>query len=314
MDGVEAEASKYLGQDMMWPFDISIIIVNYNARELLRRCLKSVIDGNSKKSIEIMVIDNASKDGSSSMIKADFPGVKLIPNQDNLGFAGGANQGIRASQGRNILLLNPDTLVRTDEIDKMVDFVEENGKIGICGPRMTDPKDNLQYSCRRFPTYLTSISSRQSLLFKFFPKNPLSREYLLTQKHHRQEMEVDWVSGSALLARKDMLDEIGLLDENFFMYAEDVDLCLRAKKSGWKVFYYPGACVVHLVGASTSREKSKMIIQHHRSMYRFYRKHYSPKPIFATLVLWGIFFRMGMSLLGLLAKSLVLADPKEGKA
>ncbi|MCJ7508785.1 MAG: glycosyltransferase, partial [candidate division Zixibacteria bacterium] len=129
--------------------------------------------------------------------------------------------------------------------------------------------------------------------------------------NHREEMEVDWVSGSALLARKDMLDQIRNLDENFFMYVEDVDLCYRAKKSGWKVFYYPHTEVKHLIGASTNQEKSKMIIQHHKSMYHFYQKHYSAKVILSILVLWGIFLRMGIVLLSQLIKSVVQTNSKK---
>lgn len=311
---MEVKILKRFRQDMTLSFDISVIIVNYNARNLLRRCLKSILNDDSTKKTEVVVVDNASGDGSREMIERDFPGVKLIPNKSNLGFARGANQGIRTSQGRYILLLNPDALIRTSETDKMIDFMDENKEIGICGPKMTNTEGNLQYSCRNFPTYFTSISSSQSLLFRFFPKNRLSGKYLLIQKDHQQGMEVDWVSGSALFARRNMLDKIGSLDEDFFMYVEDVDLCFRAKKGGWKVFYYPQACVQHLIGACTNRERFRMIIQHHRSMYRFYQKHYSQRLHLSALVLWGVFLRMGVVLLGQLIESLILVGPKEEKA
>lgn len=308
---MEIETSGYLGQNMTSPFDLSIIIVNYNVKKLLYECLSSIFRTNSKKKVEVIVVDNASRDKSAEMVEKDFPQVTLIQNRKNLGFARGANQGIKISRGRYIFLLNPDTLITTGELDKMIDFMEENKEVGICGPKMVDSQGNLHHSCRRFPNYLTSISSSQSLLFKLFPGNPLSQEYLLTEKNHREEMEVDWVSGSALLARKDMLDQIGNLDENFFMYVEDVDLCYRAKKGGWKVFYYPHTEIRHLIGASTNQEKSKMIIQHHKSMYHFYQKHYSPKTILSILVLWGIFFRMGIVLLSQLIKSVVQTNSKK---
>jgi GT2 family glycosyltransferase len=313
MDGMEVEASEYSGQDMTLSFDLSIIIVNYNVNKLLFKCLSSIFRTNSKKKMEVIVVDNASRDKSTETVKEDFPQVKLIQNRKNLGFARGANQGIKASRGRYIFFLNPDALIATGELDKMIDFMEENKEVGICGPRTLDPQRNIQYSCRRFPNYLTSISSSQSLLFKLFPRNPLSQEYLLTEKSHREEMEVDWVSGSALLARKDMLDQIGNLDENFFIYVEDVDLCYRAKKGGWKVFYYPYAEIRHLIGASTNQERSKMIIQHHKSMYHFYQKHYSAKAILSILVLWGIFLRMGIVLLSQLVELILQTNSKKEK-
>lgn len=295
---------------MTTSFDLSIIIVNYNVSKFLHKCLKSIFKAQSKKRIEVMVVDNASVDKSPEMVKRDFPQVKLLCNKRNLGFAKGANQGIKISQGEYIFLLNPDTSVRTDKLDKMIDFMDKNKEVGVCGPKMTDTRGNVQYSCRRFPNYLTSISSSQSLLFKLFPGNPLSQKYLLTQKDTHQATEVDWVSGSALLARKDVLDGVGLLDENFFMYVEDVDLCYKVKRDGFKVIYYPLFEVEHLIGASTNQAKAKMIIQHHKSMYSFYEKHYSPKFVLSTLVLWGVFLRMGVVLLGWMIRLIVQIGPK----
>ena len=305
---MEAEDFKSLRQDMSAPFELSVIIVNYNAKGLLHKCLKAIFEDKSRKQVEVFLIDNASFDKSAEMVKENFPQVKMVANQKNLGFARGANQGIKLSQGKYVFLLNPDAYVKADQMDKMIDFMEENKEIGVCGPMMTDEQGNLQYSCRRFPSYLTSICSSQSLLFRCFPRNPLSRNYLLTKDSHREQMEVDWVSGSALLARKDVLDKIGGLDEKFFMYVEDVDLCYRVKKAGWKVFYFPNAKVQHLIGSSTKKEKPKMIIQHHKSIYYFYQKHYVPNFILSIAVLWGVFLRMGIALLGYTIKSSIKAN------
>jgi len=305
MGGMEAEDPKSLGQDMSASFDLSVIIVNYNVKELLYRCLKTILEDQSQRKIEVVVIDNASSDGSTEMVKDNFPKVKVVVNSRNLGFAKGANQGIKQSQGKYIFLLNPDASIKIDQLDKMIDLMEENREIAICGPKITDDQGNLQYSCRRFPSYLTSISSSQSLLFKLFPGNPLSGNYLLTEDGHEKQTEVDWVSGSGLLARRDILDRIGGLDERFFMYVEDVDLCYRAKKDGGKVFYFPGVKMRHLIGGSTRKEKGEMIVQHHKSMYLFYEKYYAPRSILSVAVLWGIFLRMGVALSGYVLKSAV---------
>lgn len=305
---MEAEDFKSLRQDMSAPFDLSVIIVNYNVKGLLHKCLKAIFEDKSRRRIEVLLIDNASSDKSVEMVKENFPQVKMVVNQRNLGFARGANQGIRQSQGGYVFLLNPDASVKADQLDKMIDFMEENKEIAVCGPMMTDEQGSLQYSCRRFPSYLTSISSSQSLLFRCFPGNPLSCNYLLTKDSHQEQMEVDWVSGSALLAKKDVLDKIGGLDEKFFMYVEDVDLCYRVKKDGWKVFYFPNAKVQHLIGSSTKKEKPKMIIQHHKSIYYFYQKHYALNFILSIAVLWGVFLRMGVALSGYAIKSSIKAN------
>lgn len=306
---MEIEALEFIGTNMRYEeslsgnissrprqmedeLDLSIIIVNYRAKEFLKECLHSIYSSKTNLRQEIWLIDNSSKDDTSSWARKNFPEVKLIENEWNLGFSKATNQGIRKSKGRYLLLLNPDTKISGGRLDEMLKFMDENQNTGICGPKMIDEKGNLLYSCRAFPTYFTSISSSQSLLNRFFPQNPLSKRYLLKDLDRTEIREVDWVSGSCLFTRKKMLQEIGLLDENFFMFCEDVDLCLRAKKSGWKVFYYPFLIVNHRIGSSTSLNPLRAKLEHHRSMYYFFEKHYRPNLFFKFLIYSGLLFRL----------------------
>jgi GT2 family glycosyltransferase len=205
--------------------DLSVIIVSYNVKDLLKKCLESIFSFQKDLSFEVVVIDNDSEDQSTKMLRDEFPQVKLMENRRNLGFSGACNQGIRRSRGRYVLLLNPD-------------------------PRMMDPQGRVLFSCRSFPSYLTAISSGQSLLNRLLPHNPLSRRYLLKDLNRSEKKEVDWVSGSCLLTRRELFERIGLLDELFFMYVEDVDFCYRARQMGFGVYYFPSVAVIHhIVGA-----------------------------------------------------------------
>jgi hypothetical protein len=271
---------------------LSIVIVNYNVKNLLKKCLESIFKYHKEIEFEVTVVDNNSNDHSQEMLKTDFPQVQLIENKRNLGFSQACNQGIKESYGKYILLLNPDTELTPGGFKKMMDFMDLKPEVGICGPRMMDQKGNLQFSCRSFPSYLTAISSSQSILNRILPDNFLSKKYLLKEKNHSQTMEVDWVSGSCLLAKREMLEKVGLLDERFYMYVEDVDLCYRAKKSGFSVFYFPFVVVIHYIGKSTQKKKFNMLLEHHRSMYYFYRKHYNPNAFLKSIVFLSVWIRL----------------------
>jgi len=272
--------------------ELSIVIVNYRVKDLLRKCLNSISRSKDNFNGEIIVIDNDSQDGSVEFLKRDFPEVELIDNPQNRGFSFACNQGIRRSSGRYVLLLNPDTTVPETGLKKLIDFFDSTPEVGICGPRMIDARGDLLYSCRSFPSFLTSISSSWSILERFFPRNPLSRQYLLKDLNHSQVQEVDWVSGSCLLARKKMLDQIGLLDADFFIYAEDVDLCYRAQKAGWRVIYFPRVTFVHQVGQSTSQDRLKSQLQHHKSMWIYFKKHFHPNVFQKSIIFFGILARL----------------------
>jgi GT2 family glycosyltransferase len=271
---------------------LSVVIVNYNVKNLLKKCLESIFKYQKDIEFEVIVIDNSSKDHSQEMLQRDFPQIKLIENKRNLGFSRACNQGIKESQGGYILLLNPDTELTPGGFKKMMDFMDSKPGIGICGPKMMDQKGNIQFSCRSFPSYLTAISSSQSILNRIFPDNFLCQKYLLKEQDRSQIQEVDWVSGSCLLAKREMLEKVGLLDERFYMYVEDVDLCFRAKKSGFSVFYFPPVVVVHHIGKSTQKRKFTMLLEHHRSMYYFYCKHYNPNVFLKGIVFLSIWMRL----------------------
>ena len=273
---------------------LSIVIVNYNVKNLLKKCLESIFEYEKDTEFEVIVVDNNSNDHSQGMLKRDFPQVKLIENKRNSGFSKGCNQGIKESQGRYILLLNPDTELTPGGFKKMINFMNSKPEKGICGPKMTDQEGNLQFSCRSFPSYLTAISSSQSFLNRILPENLLSQKYLLKNQNHSQISEVDWISGSCLLAKREMLGKVGLLDERFYMYVEDVDLCYRAKMAGFSVFYFPMVVVIHHIGKSTQKKKLDMLVEHHRSMYYFYRKHQNTNVFLRGIVFFSIWLRLGL--------------------
>jgi len=276
--------------------DLSITIVNYNSGDLLEQCLNSVWGEGSEIEFETFVVDNASSDDSWGRIRETFPQVNLIRNEDNRGFARANNQAVRRSRGRYLLLLNPDTILRAKALERMVQFMDKYPRAGAVGAKLLDPEGTIQLSCRSFPSYRTAVFNRYSLLTKLLPGNKFSREYLMADWDHSVAREVDWVSGACLMMRREALDEIGLLDERFFMYAEDVDWCYRAKQKGWKVYFVPQAEVVHYIGQSSRKASRKAIIERHRSIYRFYRKHYRGNLLLNGLTAGAITIRAGFLL------------------
>ncbi len=271
--------------------DLSVVIVNWNTCEELKGCLESAL-AEDPGSAEIIVVDNASTDGSVEMLHGEFPNVRLIRNTENLGFARASNQGIKASNGRYVLLLNPDCIVHQGAFTELVRFGDANPDVGIFGLRILNPNGSVFESCRRFPTLAAGIF-RNAILARLFPNNPYTREYLISDWDHDAPREVDWVSGAALVMRREMLDDIGLLDERFFMYCEDVDIAYRAKQKGWRVMYCPTATVMHLRARSSDQNPVRMIVAFHRSMYAFFKKHYSEKSSILTraIVPLGLIFR-----------------------
>ncbi len=279
--------------------DLSIIIVNYNSKNYLVDCLQSIERQTSGVSIEVWVVDNNSKDGSPEEVRKSFPKVRLIQNPDNPGFSTSLNKALSKMEGRYALLLNPDTLILESAIDRMFQFMENNSKVGILGPKVYDnrEKTSLQHSCRSFPSLHNVLFHRYSLLTKLFPGNPWSRKYLLSDWDHQSTREVDWLSGCCMMLRKQVIEEIGYFDEAFFMFSEDVDYCYRTGKAGWKVFYFPEAEVVHFIGASKGKVKPRIIIERHKSIRHYLRKHCIKNPFLAILIDLVIFLRGGGMLL-----------------
>ena len=252
--------------------DLSISIVNWNTKDILRNCLMSIYKSTHKISYEIFVVDNASSDGSPEMVEKRFPQVKLIRNKENLGFARANNQAIKLSNGRYILLLNSDTIVLDGALDKMVEFMNDRPDAGAAGCRLLNPDGSLQKSIRNFPSLINAYWTN-SLLRRLFPKAQIT-ELVTSPKLYLTIREVDSVMGAFLILRSTVVELAGSLDEEFFMYREEIDLCYRIRKTGWKVYFCPLAEIIHLGGASSERVKSESIIRMARSNYRFYKKHY----------------------------------------
>jgi GT2 family glycosyltransferase len=254
---------------------LSIIIISYNTRDELARCVNSIFENTHEISFEVIVVDNNSQDGSPDMIEKEHPEIRLIKNQDNFGFARANNQAIDISQGHYIFMLNSDTLVPPLSISRMVNFLDGNSNAGVVGAKMLNPDYTLQRTARRFPTPMAFFFGRKTLLTKIFPKNKYSRKYLMLETDYCEEpYEVDWVSGGALMVKKEAINQVGVLDEIFFMYWEDAEFCFRMKEWGWKVFCLPSAPIIHYEGRSSNNEKLKLIMYFNKGAYLFYRKHY----------------------------------------
>jgi len=260
--------------------DLSILILNYNTREHLRACLASLqAEGSTSLSdgpiqTEVIVIDNASSDGSAEMVTAEFPGVSLIRAPRNGGFAYGNNLGLMRSRGAAILLLNPDTLMPVGGIAGLLDCLAAHPEAGIVGPRLLRPDGSMHLACRRsFPTPSIAFY-RISGLSQLFPRSPRFGRYNLTFVDPGIAIDVDSVCGACLLLRRGVLERVGALDERFFMYGEDLDWCLRTREAGWSVRYEPGVVVQHQHGAASRKRALRTTYHFFQAMDLFYRKHY----------------------------------------
>ncbi len=249
--------------------DLSIVILNWNVRDLLERCLASL--RSNHYALEIIVVDNASHDDSVAMVRAKYPQALLIVNAENRGFTGGNNQGIEASCGRYVLVLNPDTEVLGDALDRMVCYLDDHPDVGALGPQLLNPDRSIQSSRRRFPTLITGFFE-STWLQGIAPKSILTQYYLDdVAPDHTQE--VDWLNGACTIFRRAALDEVGLYDaQNFFMYSDELDLCRRVKEAGWKIVYLPEAQVVHYVGKSSEQAVAARHIYFQTSKVHYYRK------------------------------------------
>ena len=277
--------------------DISVIIVSYNVKEFLQQALFSLKKSLEGIDSEIIIVDNASIDGSRKIIKNDFPEIELIENQENVGFAKACNQGIEVSEGEYILLLNPDTLLQEDTISKMIAFFENHPEAGAAGCKILNADGTLQKACRRsFPTPSVAIPKMLGLS-RMFPNNKLFAKYNLTYKDPDEMSEVDAVSGSFLMFRRVIVDEIGWMDEDFFMYGEDLDYCYRIKQAGWKIYYVPDTQIVHYKGESAKLASYDNLIVFYKAMDIFVNKHFST----GIYLFIDIFLKLGIFLRGVVS-------------
>jgi GT2 family glycosyltransferase len=251
---------------------LSIIIVNWNVRELLHRCLTSLATCDLQLATEVIVVDNASSDGSTEIVRREFPAVHVTANDTNLGFTVANNQGIRHSRGRYALLLNPDTVVVGDALTAMVAYLDTHPKVAALGPKLLNPDGSVQSSRRRFPTLATGLLE-STVLQRWFPRSGVLSRYYVLDHSDDDTQEVDWVVGAAMAMRREAIDQVGLLDEEFFMYSEELDWCYRAKAAGWKVVYLPTAQIVHYGAQSSEQVKAAQHVHFQTSKVRFFRKH-----------------------------------------
>lgn len=283
--------------------DLAIVIVSYNVRDLLRDCLASILASRLEGSGAIYVVDNGSRDGSAPMVRAEFPDVCVIEQATNSGYPAANNVGLRAAGfggnafPRYALLLNPDTVLGPTVLAGLIAFMEARPDAGAVGPKLVRPDGSLDKACRRSFPSPESAFYKLSGLSRLFPRHPRLGRYNLEYLDPDQVAEVDSLAGSCMLIRGQVLDAIGLLDERFFMYGEDIDLCFRIKEHGWKVYYDPLETVLHYKGASSRQRSMGATVDFYRAMALFHDKHYRARTFF--LLNWLI--HLGIVGLGALA-------------
>lgn len=278
--------------------DISVIIVNYNVKYFLEQCLHSVYKSSAGLNCEIIIVDNNSVDGSCQMIRDKFPGVKLIDNKKNLGFSTANNQGIRIAKGKFILVLNPDTILQEDTLNKCFAFMEAHPEAGSMGVKMIDGKGNfLPESKRSLPTPMVAFFKIFGLS-AMFPRSKIFGKYHLGYLDKEQTHSIEILPGAFMFIRKTVLDEVGLLDENFFMYGEDIDLSYRIIKAGYKNYYFPHTTIIHYKGESTKKGSINYVIVFYRAMIIFANKHFSLKNarLFSFFIHVAIYLRAIISI------------------
>ncbi len=235
---------------------LSVIIVNYKTPSLLRQCIKSIQKNPPSHDYDIIVVDNNSEDETIDMIEEEFPQVIVIANDENLGFPKAVNQGIRKSQSDYILLLNPDITVLKDSLNQMLEYMDKNESIAASGAQLINPNGSIQYSCFKWYTSPRVVLYRRTPFGKLTGKQKLIDDFLMKDWDHRESREVAWILGSCMMVRRKAIDHVGLMDERFFMYMEDVDWCRRFWQKGWKVYYYPHVQMVHYYARASAKESS----------------------------------------------------------
>lgn len=286
--------------------DLSIITVSWNVRELLRECLNSVdrcrpqhscAGGNpshQELNLEMIVVDGGSNDGSPDMVREEFPWVKLIVSAENLGFPRGNNIGLNFAHGRNILLLNPDTIILEDTLSQMVNYVDHDMSIGGLGAQLLNPDLTVQSSRRRFPTFWTAIF--ESTWLKTIAPPSIMQSYYAQDLPDNEINDVDWVTGACLMVPKRVVNDVGLMDEAYFMYSEELDWCRRIKEAGWRIVYFPKARIIHYIGKSSEQAVTARHINFQRAKLRYFRKYHGRLTVnlLRIFLLFNYMWQMGV--------------------
>ncbi len=252
--------------------DVSVIIITYNSSDVIRPCLDALAAQRFDGACEVIVVDNASVDGTPDVVRREYPDVRLLAQTDNLGYSRGVNAGIRAARGRYFFILNPDTVVRPDAVQRLFDYAEAHPEAGIVGPRLEFHDGSVQYSCRRFYT-LRVLLLRRTPLGRLFPRSRAVREHLMEDFDHASTRPVDWILGAAMFVRRDAVERVGAMDERFFLYFEDVDWCYRMHQAGLRVVYHADAVVTHgYRRESAQRVLNRSFVAHLVSLFRYWEK------------------------------------------
>jgi GT2 family glycosyltransferase len=269
--------------------DLSIIIVNWNTEEYLLRCLNSIFEMGQRMDWEVVVVDNGSQDGSGEEVKKTFPFVHLVQNEKNIGFAKAANQGLQRASGRYVLLLNPDTQIKNGAIERLLSFMDSHLEAGVAGAQLLNSDGSKQNSIASYPSLATELLNK-SLLRWLFPKAFPGKE-----RDYSEAIEVDSVIGACMMVKEDALDQVGLLDEDYFLFLEETDWCYRMKRAGWKVYHVPQAEVYHFQGKSAETVKKKARVEFYRSRYHFFKKNRGSFQRIILLV--GLMIKLGVELI-----------------
>lgn len=273
---------------------ISVLIANYNGGELFGLCLRTLFENPPRDQWEVIVVDNASSDGSADRAAAAYPAIQMIRNATNVGLAKAFNQALFAASGKYLMCLDNDTTVLPGSLDALCDYLESHPGTAIAGSRLFNPDMSQQHTARRFPHPLNALFGRRSILTKLFPTNPISQRYLMSELEKTDDpYEVDWVSTAALMARRSAIEQAGALDEDFFVYWVDAEWCHRFKRHGWNIACVPASRIIHnenLKAGRRDRRRAKMIVDFHRGVWTYYRKHclshwYSPMGLFTIFAL-----------------------------
>ena len=271
----------------------ALVVINYNTRDDLRKCLTSLRE--SLGGVETVVVDNGSTDGSREMVKDRFPWARLVDNPGNPGYASACNRGIRETTQPYVFVLNSDVEFVAGGLEVLEDYLDARHDVGALGPLVLNGDGTVQMSCRRFPSMLENVV--HGFLGDIWPENPFTRSYQMKGQPRDEPREADWVSGAAMLVRRSAAEMVGGFDERYFMYVEDVDICWRLRQAGFRVVYHPGFRLVHHIGRASSQQSLRMLYQHHRSMYVFFRRRYAGwrRAALSPVVLMGLAARFALA-------------------
>lgn len=288
--------------------DVSIVIVSWNAKDVLSKCLQSIENDKSKYTREVIVVDNASTDGSAELVKENFKDVKLIENTENLGFSKANNIGLKQTTGRYVYLLNSDVEILGENIEPLCTYMDGHPDVAVLGPRVLNPNKSIRTNCKKFPTLWNSFC-KATALFKIFPKSNFFSDDFIRNFGYDTILEVEVLPGCCLMIRRDVLFDVGLLDEKFYIYSEDKDLCKTISKAGWKIVFFPDTDVIHYAGSSSENAPVRFLKEMIKANIIYWQKHHNKisQFVFINIMVLHYFFRVIGSIIG----SIFISTPKE---